>query len=74
MGSVVEKRKKTLLDKLLSKVKPKAQQETMDCAVSGFENVDISPDEIAQIQSRREKLRAEKHDDSDTVFVFDDRN
>ena len=69
MGSVVEKKKKTLLDRLLSKVKPGSQQETMDLAVSDFESGDIDLEEIALIESRREMLRAEKHNNSDAVVT-----
>ena len=74
MSSVIIKKKKSLLPKIISRIKGEfssAEQEGISSNVS-LDDVRMTDKEMATIASRRNELKTAKWCNSDAVVIFND--
>ncbi len=72
MSSVIKKKRKTLLENILGKIKPNLssiEKRDIKCNIP-LNDARIDDVEIAIITSRRNELRNVKHGNSDAIVVF----
>ena len=72
MGSVIKKKKKTLLVKIIEKIKHTSlSDEKRDIEINiPLDDIRTDSNDIITIASRRNDLKNKKHDNSDAMVIF----
>jgi len=73
MSSVIKKKKKTLLEKIIGKIKadPLPNEERNFASDVLLNDIRINDGDAAFIASRRNDLRAGRHGNSDAMVIFE---
>ena len=76
MDSVIKKKKKSLLPRIIGRIKNDSSPHGQDGVVSDIplDDVSTNSDDIVTIASRRNELKKAKHGNTDAVVTFNGNN